>query len=108
LTSLRHTSTTLAGVALTAATLFWTAGAWVQERRVHTIGPRAFVRAGFAVIACGIGLMVCWARSTPLLVSFAVLGVVAVFGSIISVRLPRELPKSARALHNAPVQRMHE
>ncbi len=183
LTSLRHTSTTLAGVALTAATLFWTAGAWVQERRVHTIGPRAFVRAGFAVIACGIGLMVCvveftvpvavavlawgiagfgmgiayapgsltvlafapagkegrasaslqlcdtlgvalgtgavgavvaagaalgWARSTPLLVSFAVLGVVAVFGSIMSVRLPRELPESARALHNAPVQRMHE
>jgi MFS family permease len=58
LTSLRGTSTTLAGVALTAATLTWTAGSWIQERRVHTVGPRALVRAGFFAIAVGIGLMI--------------------------------------------------
>ena len=58
LTSLHNTSATLAGVALTAATLTWTGGAWIQERRVNKIGPRAFVQAGSVVIASGIALMI--------------------------------------------------
>jgi MFS family permease len=58
LTSLHGTSATLAGVALTAAALTWTAGAWIQERRVHVIGARALVRTGLAVIAVGAGGMI--------------------------------------------------
>jgi MFS family permease len=58
LTSLHHTSATLAGVALTAAALTWTAGSWIQERRVHVIGARALVRTGLTVIAIGAGGMI--------------------------------------------------
>jgi MFS family permease len=54
-TDVRGTSTTVAGLALTAATITWTAGAWYQERRIHTMGPRRLVRAGFVLVAVGIG-----------------------------------------------------
>jgi MFS family permease len=56
-TSVRHASIALGGIALTAATLTWTAGAWIQERRATRVGPRTFVRVGLLVIASGIGLM---------------------------------------------------
>jgi predicted MFS family arabinose efflux permease len=62
LTSLRGASASLAGVALTAAALTWTGGAWIQERWVRKIGPRAFVRTGSFLIACGIGLMIVTTR----------------------------------------------
>ncbi|MDQ1448384.1 MAG: hypothetical protein QOC79_1355 [Actinomycetota bacterium] len=61
-TSLRHASIALGGAALTVATLTWTAGSWIQERRVHRVGPQTFVRVGLLVIACGIGLMIVVAR----------------------------------------------
>jgi MFS family permease len=76
LTSLRGTSTTLAGVALTAATLTWTAGSWVQERRVRTSGPRALVRAGFLAIALGIaGMILVVEVATPIVVAVVAWGV---------------------------------
>jgi predicted MFS family arabinose efflux permease len=57
LTSVKGVSTTFAGVALTAASLTWTAGAWVQERRVERVGPRPLVGSGFVAVALGVGLM---------------------------------------------------
>lgn len=42
-----------AGVVLTAATLSWTAGSWVQARRFDRWGARRFVGAGFAVLTVG-------------------------------------------------------
>ena len=48
--------TWVAGLALTGATLAWTAGAWVQDRLVLRYGPRWLVRRGFAVLAVGIAL----------------------------------------------------
>jgi MFS family permease len=62
-TSVRHASVALGGVALTAATLTWTTGSWIQERQVHRIGPRSFVRTGLLVVAAGIGLMIAVAQS---------------------------------------------
>ena len=56
LTSVRGTSTTVGGVALTAATLSWTAGAWVQERRFAVWGARRLVAAGFACVATAVAL----------------------------------------------------
>jgi MFS family permease len=56
-TDVRHQPTWVAGLALTGATLAWTAGAWVQQRLVVQRGPRWLVRRGFAVIAVGIGLL---------------------------------------------------
>jgi MFS family permease len=62
-TSARHSSIVLGGLALTAATLTWTAGSWIGERRVRAIGPRRFVRVGLFVIAIGIGLMIAVAQA---------------------------------------------
>lgn len=56
-TAVRHRSVTFAGVALTAATLTWTAGAWIQAHRGERIGAHRMIGTGFAVIAAGIVLM---------------------------------------------------
>jgi len=43
-----------AGIALTAATLSWTAGSWTQARLSARFPHEAFVRVGFPVVAAGI------------------------------------------------------
>jgi MFS family permease len=53
----RGTGTAYAAVALTAGTITWTAGAWVQARRIARYGPRVFVSAGFVFVAAGIVLL---------------------------------------------------
>jgi MFS family permease len=45
-----------AGVALTAATLSWTAGSWIQARLADRYATYAFVRAGFLVATTGLAL----------------------------------------------------
>jgi len=42
------------GIALTAATLAWTAGAWIQARRFIHKGARRFVTTGFLALGLGI------------------------------------------------------
>jgi len=44
----------VAGIALTGATLSWTAGAWIQARRIETWGVPRLVRSGFTVVVVGI------------------------------------------------------
>ena len=53
----RDQPTWVAGVALTGATLGWTAAAWIQQRWIHTAGPRRVVATGFAFLAIGIAGM---------------------------------------------------
>jgi MFS family permease len=55
--TVRHAPTALAALALTAATLTWTAGAWVQARYIARYGPRRLVRLGECVVAVGLALM---------------------------------------------------
>jgi MFS family permease len=50
----RGLSVAVAGIALTTATLSWTAGAWVQARWFERLGARRFVRLGFATVFLGI------------------------------------------------------
>jgi MFS family permease len=50
----RGFSATESGVVLTAATLSWSLGAWVQARRIEQIGAARFVRIGFATVIVGI------------------------------------------------------
>jgi MFS family permease len=58
ITAVRHRSPVVAGIAVTGATLGWTAGAWVQARLSETWqGPR-FVRTGLVIIRAGIAGMV--------------------------------------------------
>jgi MFS family permease len=62
----------VAGLALTAATLLWTTGAWIQQRLVHTLGPRRLVAAGFAGVALGIVGLAGGLGAAPLWPSVAV------------------------------------
>ncbi len=50
----RGQSATQAGLSLTAATLTWTAGSWIQARYVARWGPERFVRIGVTVVSAGI------------------------------------------------------
>jgi MFS family permease len=76
LTEVRHTSSTVAGIALTMATLSWTAGAWVQERTIARWGPRTLGRAGFACLVLGIvGSALSLSSSVPIPVFAGVWGV---------------------------------
>jgi MFS family permease len=55
--TVRHAPTALAALALTASTLAWTAGSWVQARCIARYGPRRLVRPGQCLVAVGLGLM---------------------------------------------------
>src|SRR6478609_433218 len=54
LTAVRHRSPVVAGIAVTGATVAWTAGAWVQARLSDTWEGRRLVRAGLLIILAGI------------------------------------------------------
>jgi len=77
-TSVRHSSILLGGLALTAATLTWTGASWVQARFVRSIGPQQFVRVGLLVITNGIGLMIAvaqgWVPAALAVVAWGVAG----------------------------------
>ena len=57
ITTVRHAPTALGALALTAGTLTWTGGAWVQARAIARLGPRRLVRSGEAFVLAGLGLM---------------------------------------------------
>jgi MFS family permease len=71
LTEVRHTSSTVAGIALTMATLSWTAGAWIQERFIARWGPRTLGRAGFGLLVLGIAGTALSLSSTVPVAAFA-------------------------------------
>jgi MFS family permease len=64
-TDAHDADTWVAGLALTGATLAWTAGAWVQQRLVVQHGPRWLVRRGMAILAVGIAAMIVALGSVP-------------------------------------------
>ena len=53
----RGISATEAGIALTAATILWTAGAWIQARGATRWPTYRFIQAGFVVVLLGIAGM---------------------------------------------------
>lgn len=53
LVEIRGWSAAGAGIALTAATISWTAGSWIQARLSTRFPPDYFVRIGFPVVALG-------------------------------------------------------
>jgi MFS family permease len=57
ITAVRHRTPVVAGVAVTGATLAWTAGAWVQARLSDTWEGRRLVRTGLVIILVGIAGM---------------------------------------------------
>jgi MFS family permease len=72
LTSVRQASLTSAGLALTSATLSWTAGAWVQERLARRGRHRALVRVGLALLGAGVaGFATLLASAVPIFAGVA-------------------------------------
>jgi len=57
ITTVRHAPTAVAALALTAGTVTWTAGSWVQARRIARLGPRRLVRSGEGFVLAGLALM---------------------------------------------------
>jgi MFS family permease len=55
--TVRHHTPALAGVAVTGATLAWTAGAWLQSRLNNRWTARQFVGRGVLIIAVGLAAM---------------------------------------------------
>jgi len=55
LVEVRGWSAAAAGLALTGATVSWSAGAWIQARTVARVGAERFVQLGFPIVALGIG-----------------------------------------------------
>lgn len=58
LTSLRGLSAALAGLALTAATVTWTTGAWLQAHYAAQHSRRRLVTIGLLVLAVGVALVI--------------------------------------------------
>ena len=54
LVEVRGWSAAQAGIALTAATISWTGGSWIQARLSTRYPPERFVRVGFPIVAIGI------------------------------------------------------
>jgi MFS family permease len=76
LTETRGQTATVAGLALTAATVCWTTGAWIQARLAARGGRRALVVTGAALIASGIaGVIGGLFPATPVLLVPAFWGV---------------------------------
>ncbi len=72
LTSIRHQPVIVAALALTAGSVCWTAGTWVQTRLVGRLSSRLLIECGLGLLTLGIiGMVVVLVVSVP--VSLAVL-----------------------------------
>jgi MFS family permease len=56
-TSVRHTSTAVAGIAVTSATVAWTSGSWAQARSATRVTCRRLVTCGLALVTLGVALV---------------------------------------------------
>jgi MFS family permease len=66
LTTVRGAEAIVGGAALTASSVLWTVGSWVQERRIGREGPRPLVGGGLLLVGLGIVLlMVTVAHGVP-------------------------------------------
>jgi MFS family permease len=109
ITDVRDHSTTIAGLALTATTLTWTAGAWVQARVGPTWGAPRSVRRGMALVAVGIvGMLLVDLTPAPLallLVLWALGGLgMGLAYPTISVTVLREAPEGREGSTSASLQ----
>jgi MFS family permease len=76
LVSIRGQNTIIAGIALTAATLTWTAGSWVQAHLAPRQGRRMLVTVGLLMIALGLtGITSVLIPGIPVIVAIVAWGV---------------------------------
>ena len=109
LTVFRGQSGTVAGLALSGASLTWTAGAWVQARAAKRGSRSALVGAGAALIACGIVLVLLVSRAdAPVLLaaaSWSVVGLgMGLAHSTISLTVIEQAPAGSEGAASAAMQ----
>jgi MFS family permease len=76
ITDVRGQSTFVAGAALTAATLCWTAGTWLQERLVRSVSRRLLGCVGLLLIIAGVaGAGALLVESVPVLLGPVLWGI---------------------------------
>jgi MFS family permease len=106
ITTVRHHSPALAGVAVTGATLAWTAGAWLQSRLNGRWEARRLVGCGLVIIVTGLAVMaLVLLPATPVEVGLAA-WTVAGFGiglayAPLSLLMLREAPAGAEGWASA-------
>jgi MFS family permease len=72
ITILKHRTPVVAGIAVTGATLAWTAGAWIQARMNSRWEGRRLIRIGLSIVLAGIaGLVVTLTPGMPVAVAIA-------------------------------------
>jgi len=72
ITAVRHRSPVVAGIAVTGATLAWTAGAWIQARLSESWEGRRLVRLGLVIVLAGIaGMALVLQPAVPVAVGLA-------------------------------------
>ncbi len=100
ITTVRHHSLALAGLAVTGSTLAWTAGAWLQSRLNGRWEARRLVGTGLAIVVTGLAAMaLVLLPATPVYVAIAA-WTVAGFGIGIAYA-----PTSLLMLREAPAGR---
>ena len=99
-----------AGIVLTAATLSWTGGSWVQARRFDRWGARRLVTAGFAFLILGVATFaLILVRDVPVLVvgiptwAIAGLGMGLLYAPLSLVTL-REAPPDGQGAATSALQ----
>jgi MFS family permease len=63
ITTVRHSSTLVAGLAVTGATVAWTGGSWTQARLSESWPARRLIRTGLMIIVLGIAGMALMLRA---------------------------------------------
>ena len=64
----RHATTWMAGAALSAGSVLWACGSWLQSRQIETLGPRRLVSSGLALITVSILLALGVSLGLPVVV----------------------------------------
>lgn len=105
----RGLSAVEAGLALTAATLTWTAGSWIQARHVGRLGTRRFVRTGAGVVGIGVaGFAAVLVPEVPVLVGIAAWSIaglgMGLLYSPLSLTVLRDAPPESQGAATAGLQ----
>ncbi len=109
LTAIRDRSASFAGLALTAATITWTADSWVQARYARRVSRRVLVRTGLTLVAVGsVGIALVLAPSVPALaapIAWGIAGLgIGIAYSTISLVILETAPKGEEGVASAGMQ----
>ncbi len=105
----RGQSAEVTGLAITAATLAWTAGSWIQTRRIERYGPAWFVRVSLLIVTLGlIGTTLLLDPDIPIIVGVVSLSIASVgigLGySAVSLIVLREAPPGREGAATSALQ----